>query len=382
MTTKIELSCPPEQIAETRRVLAASRQFDYGERVPVLPGVSERYQLDRRGVELGAYYESPEAQVYHQLQNFKWRAEHILTDVIWDAGVTVAPDFGHVVPAAFFDEAQIVFTGSDTPRIVPCLTDPKGIDALRVPEPAGRLGRKYIDWYLKMRDIVKDYELTVNGKAVPIDVGVGGLGGGIMLACVDLAGENVFVWMVECPDKVHLLLEKICRAKLSFWKWACQVSGHDLPCRGGSGDAAEMLSPKAFREFYIPYYNKTHLNCGQRRNLHMCGNIMHLLDVLRDELKITELNGFGSLVDRRTIATALGGRVRLKGNVDPVLLQKGHSDDIRKDVFDALETMAPAGGYTLCDGYSLVPGTPVENVNLMTECAREYGKPPKRTPSY
>lgn len=96
MTTRIDVSCPPEQIVETRRVLAAAKEFDYGERVPVLPGLSERYQLDRRGVELGAYYESPEAQVYHQLQNFKWRAEHVLTDVLWDAGVTVAADFGHI----------------------------------------------------------------------------------------------------------------------------------------------------------------------------------------------------------------------------------------------------------------------------------------------
>lgn len=373
---RIQIECSSERLEESRRVLEASVRFGYGERVRVQPGVSTRYLLAARGTDADEYFNSPEAQVCHQLLNAKWHAENIRNDVLWDEGVTVEADFGHVVPVGFIEDVAFKYSKGESPRVVSRrLSDPTDIGRLRAASPNTGLGGKYLEWYREMCAIVRQYEVTVNGAAVPLRVRIGGLGGGIMASCIDLAGENVFIWMVECPELVHELLAKICRAKLDYWRFACEATGKDLPCRGGSGDGAEMLSPAQFCEFYVPYYKKTHLNCGARRHLHMCGSIPHLLEVLRDELRINELNGFGSVVNRHNIGKVLGGRVRLKGNIDPVLLKEATASEIRSEIFDALDTLAPLGGYTLSDGYSIPPGTPVEHINLMMECAREYGKP-------
>jgi uroporphyrinogen-III decarboxylase len=100
------------------------------------------------------------------------------------------------------------------------------------------------------------------------------------------------------------------------------------------------------------------------------------LDVLRDELKITSLDGFGSVADRRLVAEKLAGRVHLRGNVSCVVLKNGPEAAIRDECFDALRCLSPRGGFVLSDGYNVAPETPVAHVNLMMDCAEAFGLPP------
>ena len=115
------------------------------------------------------------------------------------------------------------------------------------------------------------------------------------------------------------------------------------------------------------------------RGMHMCGRSTHLHKALTEELRISSFNGFGSLVEPEVAARNLGGRCRLTGNVDPMLLLSGSTAEVTAASRRCLEAMAPYGGYTLGDGANICPGTSLENINAMVEAASGYGVPPART---
>ena len=92
-------------------------------------------------------------------------------------------------------------------------------------------------------------------------------------------------------------------------------------------------------------------------------------------MKINSLNGFGDPVDRKLLAQKLGGCVCMSGGVNINLLLYGTEKQVREDCMDALRTLAPYGGYILQDGNNVPPGTSLENLNVLTECAEEFGIP-------
>ena len=112
--------------------------------------------------------------------------------------------------------------------------------------------------------------------------------------------------------------------------------------------------------------------------MHMCGRSDHLHAVLTDELRITSFNVFGHLVDPRVAAKNLGGRCRLWGNLDPMLLLRGTEAEVKAAAWRCLEEMAPCGGFMLGDGANICPGTPLRNLNAVTGAAADYGVPSLR----
>ena len=107
----------------------------------------------------------------------------------------------------------------------------------------------------------------------------------------------------------------------------------------------------------------------------MYGRIEHLLDILAGEIRIDALNGFGDCVDRRLVAAKLGGRVHLSGGVKIDTLLNGPKEAIAADCRDALEVLAPFGGYVLQHGNNVPPGTPNEHLAVLRRASEEYGMP-------
>ena len=105
----------------------------------------------------------------------------------------------------------------------------------------------------------------------------------------------------------------------------------------------------------------------------MCGHTDHLLQMLSDDLKINELQGFGWEVDLERIGQIMGGRVVLGGNVSPLLIAQGTPEQVKAATRRVLETLAPYGGLIIQDGNNIPPGSPVENINAMMEASNEYG---------
>jgi uroporphyrinogen-III decarboxylase len=63
----------------------------------------------------------------------------------------------------------------------------------------------------------------------------------------------------------------------------------------------------------------------------------------------------------------------LWGNINPMLMLNGTRDEVKRACLDALEALAPCGGFMLGDGANVCPGTPLENLAVFVEAAEEYG---------
>jgi hypothetical protein len=83
----------------------------------------------------------------------------------------------------------------------------------------------------------------------------------------------------------------------------------------------------------------------------------------------------GDVDDLLAFKQRFGGRIALKGNVDPFsILLHGAPADVEKAVVACLHAAAPNGGYILGTADSTLISTPFENIRAFVEAGRKYGK--------
>jgi hypothetical protein len=379
----IHITYPEAKMEASRRRLEATRHFEYIDRVPVVLGVYTRYLLDQRGVGYNEYLSSPRANLLHQLQNYKWLLEHVEEDRCTSTDIVLGPDFENVPNASAFG-APIAYRNDEPPRALPYLKAAEDME--RVPEapPQDGLWGECIAWALEWRRLLLQDEVQVyfNGKRAQVRVSTGAYALGPFSTAVDLAGERFYEWLYTAPEACHRLLVKITQAMIRMETYCREHVAEERT--GGFGiaeDSAQIISVKQFREFVVPYCRQLYEAFPGERLMHMCGTSQHLLESLRDDLHITSFFGFGSPVDPALVARHLGGHALLQGNIDCVLLREGPEERIIEAVWSTLEKLAPVGGYILCDGCNIVPGTPVEHLNLMVRTAERFGVPARRASS-
>jgi uroporphyrinogen-III decarboxylase len=64
----------------------------------------------------------------------------------------------------------------------------------------------------------------------------------------------------------------------------------------------------------------------------------------------------------------------LWGNINPMLMQTGSKAVVKQACRECLDALAPCGGFMLGDGANVCPGTPLENLAVLTEAAEEYSE--------
>ena len=138
-----------------------------------------------------------------------------------------------------------------------------------------------------------------------------------------------------------------------------------------------------FREFVVPYVLRLYEQFGRGiadgRGMHMCGDSRHLHGALINDLQITSFNLFGYRVEPEVAAANLGGQCLLWGNVNPMLMLHGTTEQVVYAAREALRWLAPLGGFMLGDGANVCPGTLIENLAVLTEMAENYGLPRDHT---
>jgi hypothetical protein len=113
--------------------------------------------------------------------------------------------------------------------------------------------------------------------------------------------------------------------------------------------------------------------------LHTCGAIGDRLDLM----EATGVDGIDTLdppplgtVELAEALHALGKRVFIKGNLDPVsTLLKGSPEEVREAALGRLRLAAPGGAYILSTACSVPPATPPENLLALGEVVEAYGPP-------
>jgi hypothetical protein len=372
---EIQISCPPERLeqnAAKRRRLQACEQFQAVDRTPVVFSISARYLFHARGAEMGDYYQNPRSQLEQQLLNQKWLIENAVDDRLIDQSmIAVAPDLS-TVRGGYFPVAMRWFNDG-TVSTAPLLRAPHDIDALEVPEPtAGAYGVK-IEWYHRMREMADEYVVTLDGEPLQVHVTIGS-GGGPIPDAYALAGQNLFLWMAQEPDRAHRLLDIVTTAFINLQKYVRDLRGDKYEGLSLGADAAEMLSAEMFNEFVVPYYLRCYNAFPGSRGLHNCGRLDHLIPLIAQQLQLTRLNGFGFPTNPELLAEWMGGRTVMAGGLNPVLLLRGPTEAIRRESFRYLEILSPYGGYILQDGNNVAPGTPTEHLAVVVEAAEEFAR--------
>ena len=373
-TERIDIVVPQSRIdanAEHRRLLQDAQQLKRPARVPVVLNTDAFFCLLSRNASITQYLSGPRENMRGQLLNLKWRVENFDDDQPLPLdGVFVSPDFGSIRGTQF----PVVWHESEAGPWVgdPLVTEVEQIDSLVMPAPDANLNARRIAWYNEMKTFVDDFDVRLNGRPLKISVSISH-GGGPIPTAFALAAENLFEFMAADPERTHRFMQLCSDSHFQCVEYHNRLAGRKIngPVWAGC-DAAEMVSAEMFREFVVPYYLQLWERFPGPRTFHMCGKINHLLDSIRDDMKITMLDGFGFPVPPELLAEKLAGRVVLKGGFTPILLNSGPVEAIAAETKRYLNLLAPHGGFIMCNGGSAVVGTPPAHFQAFVNTVREF----------
>ena len=372
----LSIQYPPNQMARNKLRFQKNIDFRYADRVPILFGVFARYFLNEFGIDFDEYFRDAETQFHWQLEFQKWAIENIPDDRCQEPVVTVGPDFENVMNTSAFG-GHVEWLAENPPRARPTIRHPDEVRRVRIPEIHEGFWAKYVSWWQAMTDLAKETKVTFNGqpgRVAVLPLGIQWIGP--HMVAIDLVGDDFYWWMLEYPEACHELLNTITNGLLHAETCFRRLDRSARPNFAVAEDSAQIISAQLFREFCVPYDNRLFdaLGSGMRdgRGMHMCGKSDHLHATLIEQERITSFQLFGHPVKPAIAAKNLGGRCRLWGNLDPLLLLDGPKEKIRQATTEFLEALAPCGGIVIGDGANICPRTPLENLAVLRETAEEY----------
>jgi uroporphyrinogen decarboxylase len=250
----------------------------------------------------------------------------------------------------------------------PLLESLAGVSSLKRPDPWNSpLSRAVLDATRYLLDEIGD-RVFVTGRADqgPFD-----------LACM-IAGPVTLMTEMgagECDDQIFELMEYTSDCYIRYAKIF-----KEMGCPGTSiGEAQcspDVISPRMFEKYCLPYGKKV-VRALQSDDFalayHTCGNTTRIIDAMAQTgAKILE---FDYKCDKAAAKRATAKKTTLLGPVDPSgVLHEGSVEDVERACREAIEVLAPGGGFILGPGCALPPTTPAENIDKLVECARVYGK--------
>lgn len=210
--------------------------------------------------------------------------------------------------------------------------------------------------------------LTCTGilrEMMPDTAVIGNLVGPLSLAGSLVDAALLLKALKRDPKEVHDLLVFLTDNSIRYGE-ALIKSGVDVIMISDPSATGEILGPKMFREFALPYLNKM-ITCMHALNrpviVHICGNVIPIYEPLK--LITSECISVDSIVDIRDVKAELPEK-RFMGNVCTGLLQNGPSNVIHRVSKHLLQLgidiLAPACG--------LSARTPVRHIKAMAEAVK------------
>lgn len=382
MAEVIEIGVPIEEIAARRERVQRAKRFETTDRIPVIPAIAHRFLVPQVGVSFRDYYSDPETMLRTQILAQKWLMENVRTDAysITGAWVGAWTDFQNTFESGSLG-CEIVFQNDDIPWVGPGWVktddDLKRLEAMDFVH--GGINARQIEYRRAMMNVAEKYPVRFQGGEVfypGANPALTHTSDGPFGVAGDVMGQvDLFLGVYERPDFVRELL-RIVTDKLIEWLDFCWKE-EQLPTPkdfAWTDDLAVSLSAQTYRDLVLPYEKRLRFNFDGYVSMHMCGKTDHMLEIFADDLKINELQGFGYQVNLDRIASALGGRVVLIGNVNPMLIHDGTPEAVREAVRHIIAKLGHYRGLIIQDGNNIPPGSPLENINAMMEAAEMYGK--------
>lgn len=203
-------------------------------------------------------------------------------------------------------------------------------------------------------------------------------------ACLLMGNARFMMTMVENPPLAHALLERILTVYKDVWSLFLEAVGdfvHMVEYGDDLGGQNNLLiSPAMYRTFLKP--REAELFSLMRRKAphaaifrHCDGSIRKIIpDFI--EIGIDVLNPVQTSakdMDGKILKESFGAQLTFHGAIEKM---DSDRDTLLTEVKEKIDTFAPGGGYIFSSCNHMI-NVPPENILLMFETARQYGKYPR-----
>lgn len=183
--------------------------------------------------------------------------------------------------------------------------------------------------------------------------------------------------LLDNPARVASCLHALVRGTVDLMCGQAHA-GADAICLSSAFAGAGFISPQHYQQFVLPVEGQVIEEFHGRYPdvpvyTHTCGAIGDRLEMMAD----TGTNGIDTLdppplgdVELSDAKRRIGGRLFIKGNVDPVnTLLLGTTGQVYADATQRIRSAAAGGGYILSSACSVAPHTPPENILQLRRAA-------------
>jgi len=260
--------------------------------------------------------------------------------------------------------ARVVFPDEAVPRCMEIL--------VRTMEDIEQL--KNPDVYREERTLDRIRGAEALRKQVGPDVPVIGWIEGPLAEICDLAGVNeVLLRIYMEPDFLKRLIDKVMPTAKDFAR-AQVEAGCDII---GVGDAiCSQVDPETYRQFvkekHKELFEYIH-SLGARVKLHICGNITHLLEDLRETGP--DIVDIDWMVDMDLAYEKLGSGIIRCGNLDPVTVIQDLDAERIREAGEHLCEKEKGRPFILSGGCEITVNTPDDHLLAVRRASREIHEP-------
>ena len=194
---------------------------------------------------------------------------------------------------------------------------------------------------------------------------------------------NFYTDILENPSFFEALLDKVLETEIGGYEKFLVLVGDKLDVieiwDDFGSQQGPLISPELFRK-YIKPREKTLIDFFKRKSnarvaLHSCGSVYQFIpDFI--EMGIDILNPIQTSakeMDARKLKREFGNDLTFWGAIDTQkVLPFGSVEDVKKEVREKLDILAPGGGYIFAPCHNIQPLVPAENVLAMFEAANTY----------
>ena len=228
--------------------------------------------------------------------------------------------------------------------------------------------------FFYLEEAVKDYK---GKKAICFSTRA------MFLWAAELCGlDNLLMLMFTEPEFVEDLLDKILENQIGVVKNAIKMGADIIDDTDDYAfNTGPLMSPDMFEEFIVPrltkFTNEVHA-AGAKIIKHSDGNMNKILHHVVN----CGVDAYHSIdptahMDIGEVKAKYGDKITLFGNIDcGNLLTFGTPEDVRKAVHDCIKIAAPGGGFVLASSNTIPASAKPENVQMMIDATREFGKYP------
>lgn len=227
-------------------------------------------------------------------------------------------------------------------------------------------------------DII-DYTVEEAGEEYPV---VGWCHGGSMFPYLVRGGiDKLALDIYTNPSFAKRLIKTIADVNFGISK---KILDRGVDILAESDDIADtkgpFFPPRIFREFFFPHIERLIEECHRRGVPYMKHSDGNLYPIL-DDLVSMGIDGLHPIepgaMDLAHVKRRYGERIFLRGNVDCMyVLPYGGEEDVRRDVRRCIDAAAGGGGFVLSDSNSIHSNVKTENIWVMVDEARRYGRYP------